>query len=194
MDGTAPRHGFGVLERTVEACRQVDRQQMRRAVDLLHAVNESGGRIYLMGNGGSATTAAHFACDLTRMPYSLPRTWRRFRAAALTDSLGLLTAWSNDADYTEALALQIKALLDPVDLVVAISVSGNSANIVAGLRAARDMGCARIGLLGVDGGQARELVDVAILVNSPDYGVVETVHLGIAHDLAFGAVQKSSAA
>jgi D-sedoheptulose 7-phosphate isomerase len=132
-----------------------------------------------MGNGGSAATASHFACDLVKtaqVPGLTP-----LRVFALTDNTPLLTAWANDSSYEDAFAAQITALVEPGDLVIGISASGNSPNIVAGLTAASAMGARTIGLLGFDGGASYNLVEIPIHVPCNHYGLVEDTHMAVGH-------------
>jgi D-sedoheptulose 7-phosphate isomerase len=100
---------------------------------------------------------------------------------SLADNVSLLTAWANDEGYDTVFAEQVKALGQASDVLVVISVSGNSPNVLASLRAGRDRGMTTIGLLGGGGGEAVKLVDDAIVVDSDDYGHVESAHLVLAH-------------
>ncbi|MGW2859009.1 SIS domain-containing protein [Streptomyces sp. SDr-06] len=160
----------------------VDAGAVNRAVTLLATARRRRARVYVMGNGGSAATASHMACDLAK---GIGRTrHERLRAIALADNTSLLTAWTNDHGSAQGFSGQLDTLLDPQDVVIAVSVSGNSDNVLAGLDTARELGAATIGLLGSDGGRALHRVDVALHVPSWDYGVVETVHLGLVHALA----------
>jgi D-sedoheptulose 7-phosphate isomerase len=151
-------------------------------VDLVRRARQSGGRIFVMGNGGSAATASHLVCDLmktSRIPGGPP-----IRAYALTDNVPLLTAWANDDGYEAVFAEQLANLVAPTDLVIAVSVSGRSPNILAALHAATRAGATRVGFLGSDGGAALELVDAAMHVCCEDQGIVESVHLAMVHALA----------
>ncbi|MEU9192362.1 SIS domain-containing protein [Streptomyces hundungensis] len=160
----------------------VDPGAVSQAVSLLNTARRRRARVYVMGNGGSAATASHMACDLAK---GIGRTrHERLRAMALSDNTATLTAWMNDNGDTQGFSRQLDTLLDPEDVVIAVSVSGNSPNVLAGLETARELGAATIGLLGSDGGRALHRVDVALHVPSWDYGVVETVHLGLVHALA----------
>ncbi|MFE4856812.1 SIS domain-containing protein [Streptomyces sp. NPDC056670] len=165
-------HGFGAI----------DPGALNRAVALLNAARRHRARVYVMGNGGSASTASHMACDLSK---GIGRTrHERLRAIALADNSSLFSAWINDNGSDQGFAGQLDTLLDPQDVVIAVSVSGNSGNVLAGLDTAREFGAATIGLLGSDGGHALNRLDVALHVPSWDYGVVETVHLGLVHAIA----------
>jgi D-sedoheptulose 7-phosphate isomerase len=132
-----------------------------------------------MGNGGSSATASHLVSDLVKTAHVAGLA--PLRAFALTDNTPLLTAWSNDASYDRCFAEQIAALVEPDDIVIAISASGNSPNVVAGLSAALARGARTIGLLGFDGGAARQLTDVTIHIPCHNYGLVEDTHAAIGH-------------
>lgn len=144
---------------------------------------QDGAQVLVAGNGGSASTASHFACDLGKTVLGTHPTTKssRFRVVSLADNVSLLTAWANDEGYDTVFAEQVKALGQSADVLVVISVSGSSPNVLAALRAARDRGMNTIGLLGGDGGKAAKLVDDAIVVQSDDYGHVESAHLVLAH-------------
>jgi phosphoheptose isomerase len=134
-----------------------------------------------MGNGGSAATASHMVCDLVKgaqVPGCAP-----LRVFGLTDNTPLLTAWANDHAYEQVFAEQIQAFVEPHDVVIAISASGNSPNILAGLRAAAARGAHTIAMVGFDGGAASELADLVIHIPSDDYGLVEDTHSAIGHAL-----------
>ena len=155
--------------------------EIAAAADLLLDCYTTGGTVFVLGNGGSAATASHFVCDLakgSRVADAPP-----FRVVALTDNVPLLTAWGNDESYERIFAEQLAPLLRPGDLVVAISASGSSPNVLAAAALARDSGAAVIALTGATGGQLRWLADLAILVPSPTIEQVEDAHLIIAHSL-----------
>lgn len=146
--------------------------------------------VYVVGNGGSASTASHFACDMSKATISgdLPR----LRVTSLTDNVALLTAWANDSSYEAVFAEQLANLLDPGDVVVAISASGKSPNILAAVDTARSRGAVTVGLVGFNGGPLKTMVDVAVHVPSHSYGVVEDCHLVLEH--AITAAMRSALA
>lgn len=159
----------------------VSADALARAIELLLEARANGQRVYVMGNGGSAATASHLTCDLVktaRVGGMAP-----LRVFSLTDNTPLLTAWANDSSYEQSFAEQVIALVEPDDVVIAISVSGNSPNVVAGLTAAAAKGARTIGLLGFDGGAARHIVDLTIHVPCNNYGLVEDTHAAIGHAL-----------
>jgi D-sedoheptulose 7-phosphate isomerase len=139
--------------------------------------------VAIIGNGGSAATASHLACDLgkTILGVAPQAAGRRFKVMALTDNMPLVTAWANDVNYDTVFAEQLKAWLREDDVVIAISASGNSPNIVEGVRAARQMGACTIGFLGFDGGKVARMVDHPITVHSNNYGYIEDLHMMFGH-------------
>jgi D-sedoheptulose 7-phosphate isomerase len=160
----------------------LDYDAIERIVERLVQAYQRGRRVYTIGNGGSAATAAHIVCDFGKNTGG--ETWPGLRVACLSDNIPTATALSNDHGYDTVFVRQLTTLLDPGDLVIAISASGKSPNIVAAIRAARDRGAAIVGLLGFDGGPARALCDDAIVVASCNYGQVEDAHLVIGHILS----------
>jgi D-sedoheptulose 7-phosphate isomerase len=164
------------LARTLDL---IPTEALAAAVEMLLNARAAGRRVYIMGNGGSAATASHFACDLLKTAHV--KDHAPLRVFALTDNTAVLTALANDLGYEHGFAEQIRALVEPGDVVVALSASGNSHNIVAGLTAASRVGGRTIGLFGFDGGAARDLVDVAIHIPRNDYGQVEDAHSAIGH-------------
>jgi D-sedoheptulose 7-phosphate isomerase len=152
---------------------------VHRVVDAVITAQADRRHVYVLGNGGSAATAGHFACDLAKSTVAAGRP--RLRVTALTDSVALLTAWANDASYAQVFAEPLRNLLDPGDLVIAISASGNSVNVLEAVRVARSLGAVTVGLAGFGGGRLVELVDLALVADSADYGVVEDCHLVLQH-------------
>lgn len=153
------------------------------AVQLLMAVWRRRGRVYVLGNGGSAAIASHFAGDLNKGANIAGR--HRFRANALVDNTPALMAWSNDDGYAAALAEQVRNVIEPADLVIGVSGSGNSVNVVNALALARQAGASTLAMVGFDGGQlARpDLSHVAIHVPSHNMEQVEDAFAVICHTL-----------
>jgi D-sedoheptulose 7-phosphate isomerase len=162
----------------------LSRAEIWSAVDLLVDAGRRRARIYIVGNGGSAATASHMANDLCKQA-SVPGQ-PMLRAIALTDNMPLVTAWSNDADYAESFARQLVNHVEAGDLLVAISTSGNSPNVLRALELAREAGARTIGLTGREGGRMAALVDCCIRVPSDDIGQQEDAHLVVNHVLTCG--------
>lgn len=166
------------LQRTLAS---ISAEALGRVVELLLEARASGRRVYVFGNGGSAATASHLVCDLMKTAHVRPLP--ALRAFSVMDNLSLLTAWSNDDAYEQAVAQQLRVLIEPGDVVIAISASGRSTNITEGLKTARELGAHTVGLLGFDGGDALGLVDVAVHVPVHHYGLAEDAHSAIGHAL-----------
>ena len=140
-------------------------------------------QVFVIGNGGSASTASHMACDLAKniYPPAAGPGIRRFRVLSLTDNVALITALANDCGYDQVFAQQLACYLRAGDLVIAISASGNSPNILEALAFARAAGARTGALLGFGGGAACALADVAVVVDSHEYGHVEDAHMVLNH-------------
>lgn len=151
------------------------------AAELLLDCYRRGSTVFVLGNGGSAATASHFACDLAKgtRTSGLPA----FRVMPLSDNVPLLTAWANDTSYDRVFAEQLTTLIRPADVVITISASGNSPNVLAAARAAQQLGAVVIALTGQSGGQLSQLANLAIHVPAQSIEQVEDSHLVIAHSL-----------
>lgn len=147
----------------------------------LYRAYNDGKQVFVLGNGGSASTASHMAADLAKN--TIGANMRRFRIMSLNDNIPLMTALSNDLGYHRMFAEQLMNLIRAGDVLVVISGSGNSPNVLRAVNYARDQCAQVVGLLGFSGGQAAELCDTAIVVDSEDYGVVEDAHLILNHIL-----------
>ncbi|MCD6506786.1 SIS domain-containing protein [Candidatus Poribacteria bacterium] len=152
---------------------------IRQAVEVMLESYRKGGTIFVAGNGGSASTASHFACDLGKGTAVEGKP--RLRVISMADNLSLLTAWANDVSYEAIFVEQLKNLMRPDDLLIAISASGNSPNVLRAAEYARQLGCKVIGLTGFGGGKLAKLADIAIVVESDKYGPVEDIHLVLDH-------------
>ena len=159
----------------------IDLTDLERAAVMLLTCQARGRVVFVIGNGGSAATASHFACDLSKgTRRDGPPT---FHVVSLTDNVPLLTAWANDSGYDRVFSEQLTALARPGDLLVAISASGNSPNVVAAVDAARSCGMSVVSLSGRSGARLAHLVDVLVNVPSDTIEVVEDAHLIVAHSL-----------
>ena len=168
-------------EEVAEVAAMVDLGCLEHVAVMLLNCQARGRVVFVVGNGGSAATASHFACDLSKgTRRDGPPT---FQVVSLTDNVPLLTAWANDSGYERVFSEQLIALGRPGDLLVAISASGNSPNVVAAIDAARLRGMAVAGLTGRTGGVLGSLSDVVVNVPSDRIEVVEDAHLVVAHSL-----------
>jgi D-sedoheptulose 7-phosphate isomerase len=160
----------------------LDLVEIERAAEALRAARRGGANVFIAGNGGSAATASHMVTDLM-FGRGLPEPG--LRVIGLTDNQAVITATANDFTYAEVFARQIRRLGRPGDIVILVSASGDSENIITAATAARDAGMTVIGLTGFDGGRLRPLADICVHVPTPSdtYGPVEDIHLVVNHML-----------
>src|SRR6202165_4718040 len=152
---------------------------LQAVLSILEEAYHNGHRIFVVGNGGSAATASHFALDLAKntiMPGA-----PRLKAISLTDHVPLITAWSNDTAYEHIFAEQLANMIEPGDVVIGISTSGNSPNVINALRLAKGMRGYTVGLLGAKGGKIREMVDAYVLAPGQNIEQEEDAHMILAH-------------
>ena len=150
-----------------------------QVIDLLHQARLTGRQIFIMGNGGSAATASHFLCDLSKNTRLSAQP--HFRAIALTDNMPVFSAFANDEGYENVFAGQLANLLLPGDIVIGISASGKSPNVLKAIELANAMGARTIGFTGFDGGQLGKMVEIQIHVASDCIEYVEDIHLVLEH-------------
>jgi D-sedoheptulose 7-phosphate isomerase len=167
---------FRGLARTLQTLAHDGIDEVARA--LLRAYQDRSS-VFVFGNGGSAALASHLACDLGKG--TAIDGCERFRVLSLTDNVPLMTAWANDARYEDIFAEQLRNFIRPGDVAFGISGSGNSPNVLNGLRAAREAGGFNIGLAGYQGGRMKALCDLCVIVPSENMQVIEDLHLSISH-------------
>ncbi len=167
---------FAELEQMMRA---ISLSDLKKVLGILEEGYHNGHRIFVMGNGGSAATASHFALDLSKntiMPGA-----PRVKAISLTDHVPLITAWSNDTHYEHIFAEQLANMIEPGDMVVGISASGNSANVINAVKLARQNCAATIGLLGAKGGKLKDMVDAYVLAPGQNIEQEEDAHMILTH-------------
>jgi D-sedoheptulose 7-phosphate isomerase len=174
-------HIRGYLDRLESALSTIPAEQVDEFSSRLYRAYQDGKQVFVLGNGGSASTASHMAADLGKN--TIGPNMRRFRIISLNDNVPLLTALSNDLGYNRVFAEQLMNLIHPGDVLVVISGSGNSPNVLRAIEYARGECAQVVGLLGFSGGRASKLCDTAIVVDSDDYGVIEDAHLILNHIL-----------
>lgn len=145
--------------------------EMEEVVQTLKRAYENGKTVFVMGNGGSAASASHLACDLRYAE----KKHRRFRVVCLNDNTSLLTALANDLGYDQIYKGQLQQLVNPGDVVVALSVSADSENVVEAAEFARQKGAVVVGFFGSGGGKAQAIADLHVTVSDSDFPVVESV-------------------
>jgi D-sedoheptulose 7-phosphate isomerase len=159
--------------------KQIDETELRNAISLIRHSYTNGKKIITCGNGGSACTASHYITDWSKMVRIA--TGNPFRGVALTDNVGLITAYANDIDYSEVFSGQLASLADEDDLLIAISGSGNSKNTLRALEYANHNGLKTLAIVGYDGGKMRLIAQHSLLFPCFDMQVCEDFHLIFGH-------------
>jgi D-sedoheptulose 7-phosphate isomerase len=167
---------IALLQQTID---QLPKEKIARVIDLLHSARFSGRQVFIMGNGGSASTASHFVCDLSKN--TRHEGWPRYKVIGLSDNMAVFSAYANDEGYENVFCEQLANLLLPDDIVIAISASGNSRNVVNAIQYAKNQNAFTIGFTGFDGGILGKLVDVNLHINSNIIEHVEDLHLVLEH-------------
>lgn len=162
-----------------KAFQSLDIELVNAASDLIVDTINKNKKIITCGNGGSASTASHYITDWNKM-YNLS-SGSKLRGVCLTDNIGLITAFGNDLDYESVFSGQLDAIMDEGDLLVAVSGSGNSPNILSAINKAHSLGGLVLGVLGYDGGKAKALCDALFHVPSWDMQICEDIHLSFGH-------------
>jgi D-sedoheptulose 7-phosphate isomerase len=178
-------HSLRYIDEVKEILTRMERDlppKMREIVAALVKARNARRRVYTLGNGGSASTASHMASDLNKgaSRHDAPR----FRAVALTDSVPSMLAWGNDSSYEDIFVEQLKNHLENGDVVIAISGSGNSENVLKAVEYANKEGAVTVGLTGFDGGKLAKLAKISYVVPSHCMQQVEDIHLLIEHMLS----------
>lgn len=162
-----------------ETINQLPKEEIVRVIELLHAVRFAGRQVFIMGNGGSASTATHFVCDLAKN--TRRRDWPHYKVIGLSDNMAIFSAYANDEGYENVFSQQLANLVMPEDIVIAISASGNSKNVLNAVALAKSHNAVTIGFTGFDGGMLCSMVDINIHVNSNVIEHVEDIHLMLEH-------------
>lgn len=182
-----PHTNFSSAPFTVESYRQelsrilglLDSAAITRAIAMIESVWIAGGQVFTCGNGGSALTASHYITDWGKMAYLIGG--RPFRGYCLNDNIGMVTAYGNDLSYAETFCKAVENYARPGDLLIVISGSGNSRNVVKALESAHRIGVSTLAVCGYDGGAVRKLAQHSIWCPSFDMQICEDVHLTFGH-------------
>ena len=150
-----------------------------KITNLLIKTRDKGKNIYVMGNGGSGSTASHFVSDLLKT--AITKGNKRFSAISLVDNIPVLLAWSNDSSYEEIFVEQLRNLLSKGDVVIAFSGSGKSKNVIKAFKFAKKKGAYCIGFTGMNGGYFPKLSDICCIVKNNDMLIIESAHLALCH-------------
>jgi len=176
------------LNEFAEVAGRFSEDDINKAIEILFEAWKKGSKIFIIGNGGSASTATHFACDLAKT--TAVKGKKRFKVISLTDNVPLLTALTNDEGFASIFIEQLKNLLEKDDVVVAISVHGGagqdkagpwSQNLLAAIQYAKDNSAKTIGIAGFDGGAFKKMADACIVVPANSTPYVESWHLALEH-------------
>ncbi len=157
----------------------LDPEPIEQAIDVLHRARIDGRQIFILGNGGSASTATHMVCDLAKNTRQAD--WPHFKVIGLSDNMAIFSAYGNDDGYDNVFALQLANLVQPGDVVVAISTSGNSPNVLRAVEMAESRDAYTIGFTGFSGGKLGPMVDLQLHVPSDCIEQVEDIHLMLEH-------------
>ena len=167
----------------LKAIEAIDLAKVNQAIEWFKEARAAGKHIFVCGNGGSASTASHFACDMVKGA-SFNRE-SRFRIMALTDQMPTLTAYANDVSYDAVFVEQLKNFAQPSDLFMGISGSGNSPNVLRAMEYASQAGCRTMALTGRDGGQLGPMAQLNIQVGVPHMGRIEDAHMIVCHMIGY---------
>jgi D-sedoheptulose 7-phosphate isomerase len=167
----------------LKAIETIELSKVEQAIEILRKARDEDRRIFVCGNGGSASTASHFVCDMVKGASF--RRDKRFRIMALTDSLPTITAYANDVSYDCVFVEQLKNFAQPGDVVMAISGSGNSPNVLHAIEYANSIGCQTIALSGRNGGKLGPMAQLNLQASNPHMGRIEDVHMIVMHMICY---------
>ncbi len=171
------------LKKEIEVIKSLDVDLINQIMNEIKASQERGSTIFICGNGGSAATASHFCCDFNKGVSGNSNKSTNF--VCLSDNIATMTAIANDISYDEIFSYQLKSRMKEGDLLIVISGSGNSKNIVRAMEVAKEKNNKIIGLCGFDGGKVKELSDICLHVNVNNMQIVEDIHMMIDHCMMF---------
>jgi D-sedoheptulose 7-phosphate isomerase len=179
MDGFISNY-FEELKKILD---KISKKDIEEITNIIYNAYLNDRTIYILGNGGSASTSSHFACDLGKGTLSrvYDQNEKRFKVVSLVDNVATITAYANDLSFEDIFVQQLHNLVKKGDVVMVITGSGNSKNVIKAVKYARECGAITIGLLGFDGGKVKKLLDKYIIVPSNHYGRIEDTHLILEH-------------
>lgn len=172
----------------IEKWKELDLDAISNIAAALEKVERDGKQVFVMGNGGSAATASHIATDWSKTAERVGKPL--IRCISLNDNVPFMTAIANDLGYDQVFSRQLQNLLNPGDLVVIITGSGNSANVLNAAEYAKEKGAVTVGMTGFSGGKLRKMVDLCLHIDSDQYGVIEDLHMAAGSILAFYLKQR----
>ena len=165
-------------------------EKIQNVVDILYKAYLDKRQVFIMGNGGSASTASHFACDLGKNVAAQGK--ERFRVMSLNDNIAHFSAIANDFGYENVFVEQLKNLLNEDDVVILITASGNSPNILKAVDYANEVGAHSIGFIGFGGGKLAARVKDTIVLSDKNYALVEDIHMVLCHMISSTLKEKIS--
>ena len=163
---------------------ELDKNMIKKIIDVLYGAWKEEKQVFIFGNGGSASTASHFACDIGKN--TLGRKYndkniKRFKVISLTDNVATITAYGNDLSFEDIFSQQLNNLVTKGDVVIAITGSGNSPNVIKAIEVAKESGAKIISFLGFDGGKVKDLADYPLIFKDNHYGRIEDAHIILEH-------------
>lgn len=177
----------GYILEVIRCLKSLDKEKIELVVDVLVAAYKKDRRVFILGNGGAASTSSHMACDLGKgtLQRVYDNTERRLKVMSLTDNVAVMTAYGNDLGFDDIFVQQLRNLVETDDIVIALTGSGNSPNVVKAVEYAKLCGAKTIGILGFKtGGKLGKIVDYSIIVDSNHYGPIEDIQLTLSHMIA----------
>jgi D-sedoheptulose 7-phosphate isomerase len=175
------------LDQQKAALDSIPVEEVSRLIEKFRQALEADSQIFVIGNGGSAANASHFITDLGKG--ASDKTLKRFRCLSLNDNISWITALGNDYAYEDVFVRQLMNFAKPGDLVLAMSVSGNSPNLVKAVEWSKNNNVYTVSLVGAGKGRLSEISDHTIVINSTHYGRVEDAHMGICHILCYAFME-----
>lgn len=177
-------------ERTVEQWQALDLEALSRVAAVVEEAQAKGRFVWVCGNGGSAASSAHVGCDFGKTAHAPGA--KPLKAVSLADNTAFMTAIGNDLSFDQTFSRQLDNVVAAGDVAILITGSGNSPNLLKAAEAAKAKGAKVVGLLGFDGGKLKALCDESLLIPSDQYGVIEDMHMAVAHILTFYLKQKKA--
>ena len=176
-----------------EGLNKLDKNKIKDIIDIIYNAWENEKQIFILGNGGSASTASHFACDIGKGTLGRnynDRRIKRFKVISLTDNVATITAYANDLSFDDVFSQQLNNLVCENDVVIAITGSGNSVNVIKALDVAKQAKAITVAFLGFDGGKVKDMVDYPIIFEDSHYGRVEDAHMILEHLISSALCEK----
>jgi D-sedoheptulose 7-phosphate isomerase len=179
-------------DQLIATLQAIDIATVDRIIAILAEARDAGRQIFVCGNGGSAASASHFTCDMVKGASFQKDPARRFKIIALNDMMPTMTAYANDVSYDAVFAEPLKNFARPGDVVICISGSGNSPNVLRAMEYANSAGCRTIAMTGRDGGKLGPLAEVNLHVAAPHMGRIEDAHMAACHMIAYHFMEADS--